>query len=245
MNHRSRLSALAEFKAGDVGETSGRHDRGKHRAKGQVILYEDRDILVIDKPAGLLTMGTDREKLRTAYYRLTDYVRKGNPKSRERIYIVHRLDREVSGILVFARSVAAKNALQSQWARVEKHYLALVYGVPPKPEGTFSSHLVESGVHRVHSTSNPKLGKLSHTAYKLLRHSRDVSLLDINLLTGRKHQIRVHLAENDLPIVGDKKYGGKRSDESRLALHAKSIAFDHPHTGERCFFETETPQIFS
>ena len=218
--------------------------RGKHQPKGQTILHEDRDILVVDKAAGLLTMGTNREKVKTAYYRLTDYVRKGNPKSRERVYIVHRLDREVSGILVFARSVAAKKALQAQWARVEKHYLALVHGVPPESEGAFSSYLIENGVHTVRSTTNPKRGKLSHTAYKVLGHSQGVSLLDINLLTGRKHQIRVHLAEHNLPVVGDMKYGGKRTGERRLALHAKSIAFEHPHSGELCFFETEIPQFF-
>ena len=219
--------------------------RGKRRPKGLIILHEDRDIIVVDKAPGLLTMGTSREKVKTAYYALTDYVRKGNPKSRERIYIVHRLDREVSGILVFARSVAAKNALQAQWAKVEKHYLALVRGVPRDSEGTFSSYLVENGVHSVHSTTDPKRGKLSHTAYKVLGQSKGVSLLDINLLTGRKHQIRVHLAENKLPIVGDKKYGEKRSGGRRLALHAKSLAFEHPHSGAPCFFETRIPHIFS
>ncbi len=218
---------------------------GKHQPKGLIILHEDRDILLVDKAPGLLTMGTNREKVRTVYYRLTDYVRKGNPKSRERVYIVHRLDREVSGILVFARSVAAKNVLQAQWACVKKHYLALVHGVPPESEGTFSSYLVENGVHSVHSTTDPKLGKLSHTTYKVLGHSQGVSLLDINLLTGRKHQIRVHLAEHNLPIVGDKKYGGKRSGARRLALHAKSIAFEHPHSGKPCFFETRMPHLFS
>ena len=219
--------------------------RGKHQPKGQIILHEDRDILVVDKAPGLLTMGTNREKVKTAYYRLTDYVRKGNPKSRERVYIVHRLDREVSGILVFARSVAAKKALQAQWDRVEKHYLALVHGLPPDSEGAFSSYLVENGVHSVHSTTDPKRGKLSHTAYKVLGHSQGVSLLDIKLLTGRKHQIRVHLAEHNLPIVGDTKYGGKRSGERRLALHAKSLAFEHPHSGKPCFFETRTPRLFT
>ncbi len=219
--------------------------RGRHQPKGQIILHEDRDILVVDKAPGLLTMGTNREKVRTAYFRLTDYVRKGNPKSRERVYIVHRLDREVSGILVFDRSVAAKNALQAQWAHVKKHYLALVHGLPPEPEGTFSSYLVENGVHSVRSTTGPSRGKLSHTSYKVLGHSQGVSLLDINLLTGRKHQIRVHLAEHNLPILGDMKYGPKHSPARRLALHAKSIAFEHPQSGKPCFFETRIPHLFS
>jgi tRNA pseudouridine32 synthase/23S rRNA pseudouridine746 synthase/23S rRNA pseudouridine1911/1915/1917 synthase len=97
----------------------------------------------------------------------------------------------------------------------------------------------------VYSTPDPKRGKLSHTAYKVVGHAKGVSLLDINLITGRKHQIRVHLADNNLPIVGDKKYGGERSGARRLALHAQSIAFNHPHSGERCFFETRTPPLFS
>ncbi len=217
----------------------------RHQPKGQIILHEDRDIIVVDKAPGLLTMATAREKEKTVYFRLTDYVRKGNPKSRERIYIVHRLDREVSGILVFARSEEAKESLQSQWDAVEKHYLALVHGQPNEPEGTFSSHLVEHGVHTVHSTQNPKAGKLSHTAYKVLGHSKGVSLLDIHLLTGRKHQIRVHLSENNLPILGDKKYGKKDATERRLALHAKSLSFKHPYTGKPCFFETRIPHFFS
>lgn len=219
--------------------------RAKHQPKGLIILHEDRDLIVVDKAPGLLTMGTDREKVETAYYRLTDYVRKGNPKSRERIFIVHRLDREVSGILVFARSEAAKNSLQEQWANVEKHYLALVHGLPREPEGTFSSYLVENGVHSVYSTTDPARGKLSQTAYRLLGHAQGISLLDINLLSGRKHQIRVHLAENNLPIVGDAKYGAKDPHVRRLALHAKSLAFRHPHNGKPCFFETRVPHFFS
>ena len=219
--------------------------RGKHRPQGLTILHDDRDVLVVDKAAGLLTIATDRERVETAYYRLTNYVRKGNPKSRERVFVVHRLDRDVSGILVFAKSAQAKGALQAQWGRVEKRYLALVHGLPPESAGTFRSYLVESGVHRVHSSADPRRGKLSHTAYRVLGHSQGISLLEIQLLTGRKHQIRVHLAEHGLPIVGDAKYGGKRRGARRLALHAKSIAFQHPHDGTPCFFETPIPPLFA
>jgi len=219
--------------------------RRKYQPKGIIILHEDRDMIVVDKAPGMLTMGTDREKERTAYYGITDYVRKGNPKSPHRVFIVHRLDRDVSGILLFAKSEAAKKNLQGQWDEVEKHYLALVHGTPKEPEGTFTSYLVENGVYNVHSTTNPKQGKLSHTQYKVLGHSKGVSLLDINLVTGRKHQIRVHLSENNLPIVGDKKYSDRHTNVRRLALHAKSIAFRHPHSGEPCFFETRIPHLFS
>lgn len=218
---------------------------GKHQPKGLLVLHMDRDILVVDKAPGLLTMGTDRQKVETAYYRLTDFVRKGNPKSRERVFIVHRLDREVSGILVFARTIEAKNNLQAQWEAVEKRYLALVHGVPREPEGMFSSYLVENGVHSVHSTEDQTRGKLSETGYAMLGQYRGVSCLNIHLLTGRKHQIRVHLSEHNLPIVGDTKYGAPKGVAKRLALHAKSIAFKHPYTGKPCFYETRTPHLFS
>lgn len=219
--------------------------RSRHQPKGMLILHEDRDIIVVDKSPGLLTMGTDREKERTVYYRLTDYVRKGNPKSRERIFIVHRLDREVSGILIFARTEVAKKNLQEQWPEVEKHYLALVDGSPPEQEGTFTSYLLEHGVHNVKSTRDKTKGKLSHTAYKVLAYKDGISLLDIHLLTGRKHQIRAHLSENDIPVLGDKKYGDNRTNERRLALHAKSLAFKHPYNGKPCTFETRIPHLFS
>lgn len=219
--------------------------RGRHQPRGVTVLYEDRDIVVVDKAAGLLTVGTDRQKEETAFRRLGDYVRKGNSKSRERVFIVHRLDREVSGILVFARTPFAKKAMQEQWDTVEKRYLALVHGTPREPDGVFGSYLVEEGVHRVHSTDDPKRGKFAETAYRVLGHAHGVSLLEIFLLSGRKHQIRVHLSENRLPILGDGKYGDKRDGSHRLALHAKSIRFAHPYSGEPCFFETRTPALFS
>jgi tRNA pseudouridine32 synthase/23S rRNA pseudouridine746 synthase/23S rRNA pseudouridine1911/1915/1917 synthase len=219
--------------------------RGKHAPRGLLILHEDADLIVVDKAPGLLTMGTEREKVQTAYYRLTDYVRKGNPKSRERVFIVHRLDREVSGILVFARSYAAKQTLQESWDTVEKHYLALVHGVPKERTGVFTSYLRETSIHRMKSTRTEEEGKLSRTAYEHLGTAHGVSLLDVHLLTGRKHQIRVHLAENGLPIVGDTKYGRQKTGARRLALHAKSLSFAHPGTGEPCFFETRVPHMFT
>lgn len=215
--------------------------RKSHQPKGLIILHEDRDIVVVDKAPGLLTVATANERRETAYYRLNDYVRHGNPKSRERIFIVHRLDREVSGILVFARSEAAKRALQGQWDQVEKRYLALVQGEPRAPEGVFSSYLIEEGVHRVRSTPNAARGKLSHTAYRLLASRNGVSLLEISLMTGRKHQIRVHLAENGLPILGDRKYGVAKYGEKRVALHARSLDFRHPYSGEPRHYETPQP----
>jgi tRNA pseudouridine32 synthase/23S rRNA pseudouridine746 synthase/23S rRNA pseudouridine1911/1915/1917 synthase len=222
---------------------SGVHS--KHRPRGLSILHEDRDVLVIEKSSGLLTMGTDRDKSHTAHSILNDYVRKGNARSRNRVYIVHRLDRETSGVLVFARNEPAKRRLQDNWQNTEKRYLAIVHGRVVPPEGTISSYLAENSALVVYSTSNTAKGKPAHTAYRTLKEANGFSLLEIELLTGRKHQIRVHLSEKGNPVAGDLKYGKKDDRSSRLALHAHAIAFSHPCTGERLTFKTKPPEFFS
>ncbi|WP_305047125.1 RluA family pseudouridine synthase [Geoalkalibacter sp.] len=211
----------------------------KFQPGGMSILHEDREIILVVKPAGLLTVGTERDKTRTAHYLLNDYVRKGDPRSRNRVYVVHRLDQETSGILLFAKSEAAKKFLQQNWESTEKHYLAIVHGHLAAKAGTISSFLVENAAHRVYSTKEPDLGKLSHTAYQVLRESQKFSLLDIHLLTGRKHQIRVHFAEQGHPLLGDVKYGNTATPSQRLALHASSIAFTHPAHGARMTFTSD------
>ena len=216
----------------------------KHQPRGLPILHEDKDIIVVVKPAGLLTIGTDREKSRTAHYRLNDYVRKGNPKSRNRVYVVHRLDKDTSGILLFAKSEQTKKILQDNWQHTEKHYLAIVHGQLTPKEGTFSSYLAENKAQKVYSTRDTAKGKLSHTAYKVLKTTKGFSLVDLHLLTGRKHQIRVHLAEKGHPVAGDKKYGNKDIALKRLALHACSISFTHPFTGKPMTFDTQMPEDF-
>jgi RluA family pseudouridine synthase len=208
------------------------------------ILYEDRDIVVVNKAAGLLTIGTGRDQGRTAHASLMDYVRKGNYKSRERVFIVHRLDRDTSGVLVFARCEEAKHVLQENWESAEKTYLAFVEGHPDPPEGTISSYLVENSALRVYSTRDPNLGRLSHTHYKVLKTVGDRALLEIRLLTGRKNQIRVHLADRGWPIVGDSKYGRKIRDNKRLALHSHTLAFNHPYHGKRLTFTAPVPETF-
>lgn len=217
----------------------------KHLPFGIRIIYEDDDILVVDKPSGLLTMGTGKEKSRTSYFILTDYVRKGYCKSRKRIFIVHRLDREASGILVFAKTIKAKQRLQKEWDKTEKKYLAVVHGRLKKKKGTISTYLAENKAHVVYSTPDTSKGKLSHTAYRALKETKAFSLLEIDLLTGRKHQIRVHLAEIGHPIAGDRKYGKMKKENLRLALHAKSISFKHPSSGKQLTFETKFPDYFS
>jgi RluA family pseudouridine synthase len=208
------------------------------------LLYEDRDILVVDKPSGLLTMGTERDKTRTAYYLATDYVRKGNPRSRNRVFIVHRLDRDTSGILLFAKDEKSKMSLQGQWDATQKKYLAVVHGRLSSKEGTISSYLAENSAHNVYSTKDPAKGKLSHTAYRVLKETKEFTLVEIDLLTGRKNQIRVHFAELGHPVAGDRKYG-KGCTIPRLALHARSIAFNHPYSGRLMAFTSDVPEHFT
>jgi tRNA pseudouridine32 synthase/23S rRNA pseudouridine746 synthase/23S rRNA pseudouridine1911/1915/1917 synthase len=222
-----------------------RRSTTKHQPKGVTLLYEDAHILVVDKPCGLLTMGTERDKSRTVHSILNDYVRKGNPKSRNRVYIVHRLDRDTSGILLFAKSEQAKLFLQSDWENTTKIYLAVVFGHITPPQGTISSYLAENAAFTVYSTPDPTRGKLSHTAYTLVKEVKGFSLLRIHLLTGRKHQIRVHMADKGHPVVGDRKYGRDHASYANLALHACSISFTHPVSGARLRFETRIPGLFT
>ena len=212
--------------------------------KGLTILHEDRDIIVVDKIQGLLTISTDREKEKTAHFLLNDYVKKGDHRSRNRVFIVHRLDRETSGVLVFAKSEEAKNYLQDYWQEFSKTYVAVVHGKLQDREGVISSYLAENSAFRVYSTKNPDKGKFSETGYRVLKESDRFSLLEINLFTGRKHQIRVHLAENGHPVVGDKIYGTDDRDMKRLALHASSLTITHPYTENKMTFETDIPSYF-
>jgi len=221
--------------------TNQKRPSSRHRPKGLDILYEDSDILVIDKSAGLLTIGTAKEKVRTAHYILTDYVRKGNAKSRKQVFIVHRLDKDTSGILIFAKTIEAQMSLQKHWKNTEKRYIAVVHGILSLKEDTITSYLAENSAYIVYSTSDSKVGKLAQTYYKVIKETKMFSLLEINLITGRKNQIRVHLADIGHPVVGDRKYGNKDKKHKRLALHAKSISFKHPYSGKKLNFETEVP----
>ncbi len=211
------------------------------RPPGLTVLYEDDDLVVVDKPAGLLTIATDTERDRTAYHRLTEYVRRGSPRSRARVFIVHRLDRDTSGVLVFARTPLAKNRLQENWREVEKIYLAVVEGVPAERTGIIESRLAENPARVVYETADPARGKLARTAFRVMRDDGRRALLEITLLTGRKNQIRVQLAGRGHPVVGDRKYGAAPG-RARLALHARSIRFKHPVTGDPVQVEAPVPE---
>lgn len=221
-----------------------RRSKNRHLPRGLTILYEDSDIIVVDKTAGLLTVGTASNKTRTAYYILTDYVRKGCLKSRNRIFTVHRLDQWTSGVLVFAKSEEVKLRMQARWKETQKKYLAVVHGRLDQKDGIITSYLAENKAFVVYSTTDQAKGKLAQTAYKVLEETDRFSLLELSLLTGRKNQIRVHLADKGHPVVGDRKYGKAGDRFRRLALHSKSISFKHPSTGKLLTFDAKVPAYF-
>jgi len=216
----------------------------KYHPRGLSILYEDRDILVVDKVGGLLTVSAGSIREQTAFYLLNDYVRKGNPKSRKRIFIVHRLDRDTSGVIVFAKSEEAKRYLQSEWQEFQKKYYAVVRGTPPKKEGEITSYLAENQAHRMYSVADPKKGKLARTKYRVLRETPLGTLVKIELLSGRKNQIRVHFADLGCPVVGDKKYGEKQKGVKRLMLHSASLTLTHPFSKKEMVFSAKPPPSF-
>jgi 23S rRNA pseudouridine1911/1915/1917 synthase len=212
---------------------------------GLTILHEDESVIVVEKAAGLLTIATEKEKNRTAYYRLTAWLKERSGSARERIFIVHRLDRDTSGLLVFARNEAAKRALQGNWPDTDKRYAAIVEGVPTEKSGRIASKLRETKFLRVYSVSDgDEEGRPSVTNYQVVRAAGNYALLDITLETGRKNQIRVHLADIGHPVAGDKKYGARTNPVGRLALHAYFLAFAHPVTGKRLEFRIPLPPRF-
>ena len=212
---------------------------------GLEILYEDKDILVVDKPAGLLTVATEHENLRTAHSILTEYIRKGCGRCRKYLFVVHRLDRDTSGVLIFAKSEEAKERLQAHWKEHEKKYLAAVHGSLEKKTDTITSYLAEDQDYFVYATRDKEQGKLAQTVYKVIREKRGLSLLEVTLLTGRKNQIRVHFAGIGHPIAGDDKYGTGDDKLPRMALHARSISFKHPFSRKQLTFESEVPEVFT
>ncbi len=218
--------------------------RPRFAAKDLAVIYEDEDILVADKPEGLLSVATEREKMRTAHSLLTAYLRKGCGRCRKRLFIVHRLDRDTSGVIIFAKSEDAMLRLKEQWKQTKKKYLAVVHGKLEKDSGIITSYLAENEQYTMFSTDRTK-GKLARTAYRVIKTTKLFSLLEVTLLTGRKNQIRVHMAGIGHPIVGDTKYGKKEESQPRMALHARSISFPHPFSGRELSFESNVPVFFT
>lgn len=206
------------------------------------IIYEDKDIIVINKPSGLLTVATEKEKNKTAYHLVMEYLKKKNKNNR--IFIIHRLDKDTSGIIMFAKNERAKHLYQDNWNDIVKKrcYYAVIDGKMQNKEGTIKSYLKENG-NMVYSVKD-RSGKLAITEYKVLKERKNISLLDINLKTGRKNQIRVHMKENKTPILGDLKYGEKSKLINRLALHAYKLELINPVTKKLLTFEVNMPNEF-
>ncbi len=238
---RSAGTALA---AGDVVEVGPRGPRAP-LPPGLAIVYEDEDVIVVEKPAGLLTIATERERVRTAYAHLMAHARTRKPPGR--VFVVHRLDRFASGLLVFATSAAAKRTLQGQFAAhtVERTYLTVVEGRVARREGTITSQLLDDAPGRVREAHDPGRGRAAVTHWRVRRTGARHTLLEVRLETGRRNQIRVQLAGLRHPIAGDAAYGSRTDPFGRLALHAQLLAFDHPRTGARLRFVSPAPAAFA
>ena len=209
------------------------------------LVYEDNDILVINKGYGVLSMGTDNIKEGTAYSIMREYVKYSDPRAK--VFIVHRLDRDTSGLMMLAKTMEAKDTMQHNWNNMvlNRKYGAVVEGVIPDEEGGVKSYLAETAQFEVYSTQDPTKGQLAITRYKVLKRSSGYTLVELELDTGRKNQIRVHMKDLGHPIVGDRKYGASSSPIRRLALHARTLRFVHPITRKEMNFELPVPTRFA
>jgi 23S rRNA pseudouridine1911/1915/1917 synthase len=206
---------------------------------GIAIVHEDAHLIAIDKPPGLLTVATEREKTDTAFVLLSEHLAARNAG---RPFVVHRLDRETSGLLLFARTADLRDELQANWESVTKTYRAVVEGAPSPAEGVIENYLTEGRDLRVRANRHPgRDAKRAVSRYKTRETHSGYSLVEVELETGRKHQIRVHMAGLGCPIVGDTVYGATTNPARRLGLHAWRLAFDHPATGERVELESPLP----
>jgi 23S rRNA pseudouridine1911/1915/1917 synthase len=233
-----------ELKKGDTVVISSVRNTTGLMARNMRLVYEDEHLIVIDKNAGLLSMASDNEKYLTAYNILSTYVKSQKPSNR--IFIVHRLDRDTSGLMMFARSEKVQSILQKDWKHnvTARIYVTLVEGAVTEPEGVIRSYIFESKSLMMHSTHDPRKGDLAITRFRLLKSGSDFSLLEVTLETGKKNQIRLHMQEKGHSIAGDKKYGAKSNPIGRLGLHASVLAFIHPVTGKEMRFESKVPAKF-
>ena len=207
------------------------------------IVFEDEWIIVAEKRNGLLSIATDKETRKTAFNILSDHVKKEDPDNL--IFVLHRLDRETSGLMMFAKDQRIKFHMQEHWEEtvVERKYYAVVEGAVKNDEGMISTYLTESKALKVYATRREE-GKIARTGYKVLKRTPGNTLLELELTTGRKNQIRAHMEYAGHSIVGDKKYGAKTNPIGRVALHAGKLSFIHPVTGERLDFSTAIPRSF-
>ncbi len=208
------------------------------------IIYEDDEIIVINKPSGLLSIASDKEKGSTAYRLLTDYVQQQDKHNR--IFVVHRLDEDTSGVLMVAKNPKIQKALQDNWNNIvtKRGYYAIVDGKLNEKQGTIKSYLKKNIQNMMYSTKD-KSGQFAVTHYKVLKENKLYSLLDVNIDSGRKNQIRVHLGDIGHNVVGDDKYGNPTNPLKRLGLHAYELILKHPITGKVFDFKAPIPKEFN
>lgn len=207
------------------------------------IIYEDKTMIVVNKPAHLLTIATKDEKINTLYHKVYEYEKKKNKNNK--IFIVHRLDKETSGIVLFAKNEELKRRLQENWNSLAtiREYYAIVEGSVKKDNDIIKEYLTEDKTLRTYKT-NEKNGKLAITEYECLKRSKSYSILKINIKTGRKNQIRVAMQGINHPIIGDKKYGSTKNPLRRVCLHASHLSLLNPLTGETQYFVAKLPKEF-
>lgn len=242
LNGKIEKNAKRRIETTDVVDVVSR-SRAILLPEGLSILHEDADVIVLIKARGLLTVATERERETTVQAYLNDYLEQKREGS---IHVVHRLDRETSGVLVFAKNFRAREALKEQFAAhsTDRVYVAIVEGTMEPPSGTIRSNLIERRDLRMQSVSAHPDAKLAITHYKTVATRGPFSMLEVTLETGRKNQIRAHLSEGGHPIVGDQFYGSSVNPLGRLGLHAKLLAFTHPVTKKRMRFEAPLPSEF-
>lgn len=217
----------------------------KYQPLGFEILHEDQDLIIGNKAPGFLTVAAKWEKDNTIHNALNSYVRKGSSISKKCVYVVHRLDQATSGVLAFAKSENAQFFLKENWPSTIKHYYVIVHGKMAEKSGVISSYLTEDEEYKVHSSTDSESGKLAKTEYNVVKETPHFSLLKINLLTGKKNQIRVHLSDKGHPVVGDSKYGKDKVNKQKfLMLHSFSLTLTHPFSKKRLRIQADVPDYF-
>ena len=205
------------------------------------ILYEDKFIIVVNKPSNLLTISTVNEKERTLFSYVFDYLKKKNKNNK--VFIVHRLDKDTSGIVMLAKDEKTKFYLQENWDKFKRNYVAVLEGKLENKKGVLKNYLQETKTHYTYVV-NDKNGKLAITEYEKVLENNKYTLVSLNIKTGRKNQIRVQFSNIGNSIVGDKKYGSKKDPIRRMALVANTLEFIHPKTKEKITIDIDIPNSF-
>ena len=241
INDKSVTKHSYPLKPGDIIDIDLHTGKSAKASLPFPVLYEDQHIILVDKPAGKPTSSTDGS---ISIQEIISEFLKKQSKGRIRAHVVHRLDKEVSGVLLFAKSHEVMDTVKEKWKETEKHYYAFVEGIPEKTEDTIESWLIEDKSQKMHSVRERANAKFSITKYKTIKLMHNYALLDVKTETGRKNQIRVHLSDIGCPIVGDWKYGASKEYKRRIRLHAYSLSFPHPVSGKMITLNSPMPKGF-